>query len=193
MKNLIGYLWFFGMTLKVISQDTLSLVSGYVDYLGGSSPVTFSLTFNRAPDFFTVNSFNYQADSFRFQISTNREIPMFNGLVASTVEGGDIHISGEISIRDPKPDPWNINGPPGELRGVVPYSLIDSTITFSVPADILNVEDQFGYRLSIGNYFFEVNSYSGMSGGPIAVPEPSKALLVLAGLILSCWCRSARC
>ena len=59
-----------------------------------------------------------------------------------------------------------------------------STLTFSVPADVLDVQAPFAYSLLLTSFGAAThNPYTGDSGGPIPVPEPSLFPLALAAAI----------
>jgi hypothetical protein len=58
------------------------------------------------------------------------------------------------------------------------------SLTFSVPADVLNVQGSFAYSLLLTSFGAATHdSYSGDSGGPIPVPEPAPFSLVLAAAV----------
>jgi len=188
IKSLSLAALFFSVAIHGRLQGSLFLTGGYVDYAGGSAPIGFTLTFNRTPDFLTVDSFNRQADAFQFYIGTSTNIPIGNAPLASLVRGGEIHVAGDIPIRDQSPPSGDPNsGGWGPIRGSVSYSLTGQTLTFSVPASLLNVSSPFGYELLLTTYGATSADYLRVSGGPIVVPEPSTISLALLGLGFIFW------
>src|SRR5688572_25716225 len=69
-----------------IRSYSFGLVGGQYD---------FHLAFNRAPDFFTVDQFGRQADSFQFNINITSELP-FHWVFDTDVlvRGGEIYLGG---------------------------------------------------------------------------------------------------
>ena len=189
---------FFCVAANSHAQGTFLLTSGSVSNIDGGGNVDFSLTFNQVPYFFTVDEFGRQANAFQFYIATNP----FTGLYpprpyASLIRGGEIHVAGDIRVRNdspPDPDP-NASGW-GSIRGIVPFTLNGQTLTFSVPSSVLNVSAPFAYTLQLTRYGASTGVYPGLSGGPIPIPEPSSSFLAaigaiaIAGLSLTRRCRS---
>ena len=170
-------------------QGAFLLTSGSVGNIDGAGNVDFSLTFNQVPDFFTVDQFGRQANSFQFYIATSP----FTGLFpprpyASLIRGEEIHVAGDLRVRNdspPDPDP-NASGW-GSIRGIVPFTLNGQTLTFSVPSSVLNVSGPFAYTLQLTSYGGGTNAgvYPGLSGGPIPiiVPEPTSSWLAAIGAV----------
>jgi len=104
IKSLSLAALFFSVAIHGRLQGSLFLTGGYVDYAGGSAPIGFTLTFNRTPDFLTVDSFNRQADAFQFYIGTSTNIPIGNAPLASLVQRfGRLNRSGEFPHTGWKP------------------------------------------------------------------------------------------
>jgi hypothetical protein len=154
----------------------------------------FSLTFNQAPDFFTLDSFGRPVDSFQynfngnFQVGGGQEFP--NNLTA-IVRGDEIHLGDGIRIRNPNGDGGPDSGGWGPVIASVPYRLIGNNISFSVPTADL------GYT---GRYYqYEV--FSLQDGAATAdhnitvVPLPSAFWSGLVGMplagIAGMWMRRA--
>ena len=101
--------YFFCVAANSHAQGPFLLTSGSVGNIDGGGNVDFSLTFNQVPDFFTVDQFGRQANSFQFYIATSP----FPGLYpprpyASLIRGEEIHVAGDLRVRNdnpPDPDP----------------------------------------------------------------------------------------
>ncbi|MGV0104055.1 hypothetical protein [Nostoc sp. DSM 114167] len=162
--------------------------------------VTFTVNFNRVPDFFTVDEFDRQADSFQYYIDPSGELPIFRppsaySNLSSIIRGEEIHVAGDVRIRDvfsvgpsePNSGGW------GNIRGSVPYSLDGTVLKFSAPLQFIGDSDGlFSYRLEL----YEFGSWNGLTNenkSTIAsVPEPNFALGALAFAALSVGLRQKR-
>lgn len=85
--------------------------------------VTFSITFNQVPDFFTVDSFGRAANAFQFYIVGDPTLS-YPANYDSIIRGGEIYLGGGIPIRNGSPsiaDPHA--GGWGAIRGIVPFTL----------------------------------------------------------------------
>jgi Ca2+-binding RTX toxin-like protein len=121
--------------------------------------VTFTLTFNRPPDFQTVDSIERQADSFQYYIVGDPSLPYPYNFDA-IIRGEELHDSSPVlRIRnshggDPT-FPSSISGGWGTVRGVVPYQLGGNVLTFSTPLGMISdhsVDGHFTYELGIVQY-----------------------------------------
>ena len=162
--------------------------------------VLFTINFNRAPDFFTVDEFDRQADSFQYYVEADGEFPIFRGSpyyseLESIIRGEEIHVAGDIRIRDvfsvgpsePNSGGW------GNIRGSVPYSLDGTVLKFSAPLQFIGDSDGlFSYRLEL----YEFGGWNGLTNenkSTIAsVPEPNFALGALTFGALSLGLRRKR-
>src|ERR1035437_9322593 len=122
------------------AQGTFGLQAGYISDIDNSGNVTFTLQFNRAPEFFTCDQYGRQADAFQFYIATSTNIPVFYPPrpYASLIRGGEINFDNAIVIRNDGPPDDNDphSGGWGSIRGSVPYTLNANILTFSAPADV---------------------------------------------------------
>ena len=188
---LLTFVCLFGASLSSIAQGSFGLTDGYVSSIDGASNVNFTLTFNQVPDFFTVDPFGRQAYGFQFYIATttNIAIPYPLPPYASLVRGGEIHVAGTLPVRNDSPSDSDPNsGGWGSIRGSVSYSLVGTTMMFSIPADVLNVQGPFAYTLQLDNYGVVTSYYPALSGSAIMVPEPSSfslAAISMLGIAIS--------
>jgi hypothetical protein len=162
--------------------------------------VSFTINFNRVPDFFTLDEVGRQADSFQYFIDPSGELPIFRppsaySNLSSIIRGEEIHVSGDIRIRDvfsvgasePNSGGW------GKIRGSSPYSLDGTVLKFSAPLQFIGDSDGlFSYRLGL----YEFGGWNGLTNenkSTIAsVPEPNFALGVLTFGALSVGLRQKR-
>jgi len=156
-----------------------------------SSSVLFQIEFNRAPDFFTTDERDRQADSFQYFIEADGGFPIFRGTdsyysnLEAIIRGGEIHLGGDVRIRNawpPDPDMSVRWGGWGSIRGSVPYTLSGNVFSLLVPLQLIGDSDgKFSYRL-------EWYEYGGGGGGYIeaeTVPEPATifgSFMALGGL-----------
>lgn len=172
--------------LKVNSQSAVVDVD--------TQKVLFTIDFNQVPDFFNVDQFGRQADSFQYYIRPDGKLPVFEGSpyfskLSTIIRGAEINIAGDIRVRDVSPnDTGEANsGGWGPIRGSVPYTLNSTTLTFSTPLQLIGSEDGlFSYNLLLtefGGSTDSVNSQSILKSK--AVPEPASALSILTFGVLS--------
>jgi hypothetical protein len=118
--------------------------------------VTFTLTFNRVPDFQTVDEFARQADSFQYYVLGDLSLP-YPAYYDSIIRGDEIHVvPGVLRIRDAVPsDPDPAAGGWGPIRGEVPYRLEGNVFTFSVALSTISdhsVDGRFSYELQLTQF-----------------------------------------
>ncbi len=148
-----------------------------------SNRIDFTITFDRSPDFYTVDSFGRQADAFQYWIfyDNNPFQPPANPFLDALIRGGEIFVAGDLRIRDSRPpavgDPYY--GGWGEIRATVPFVLSGTTISFS--ADLVDIGDsdgQFAYRLETYEFGATRDTVFGGTAGPYdtdtlkPIPEP---------------------
>lgn len=138
----------------------------------------FTIGFNEVPDFLSVDEFGAQADSFQYFIDADREFPVPGAEGLDTIiRGEEIHIAGDVRVRQVSGDGGPNSGGFGPIRGSVPFNLNGSVLTFSTPLQLLGDSDgQFSYALE----WYEFGSFRGRSQSGVPVPEPSSALGVFA-------------
>ena len=153
---------------------SLQIVSHNEHYDPLTQVFQFTLQLSAPPDLFTVDEFNRGQDEFQYWITYDLPADPFYPLVTPDVliRGSEIRWSGGIPVRErtggdggPHTGGW------GPIRGIVPYQLIGSVITFSIPRELLGDPDgKFAYFLMVLVYGSDVDHRMGVSDGPEAVP-----------------------
>lgn len=156
--------------------------------------VLFTINFNRVPDFFTVDEVDRQADSFQYYIDPSGELPIFRppsaySNLSSIIRGEEIHVAGDIRIRDvfPVGSSEPNSGGWGKIRGSVPYSLDGTVFKFSAPLQFIGDSDGvFSYQLLLTEFGGSTDTLENKST-IASVPEPNFALgaLTFGALSLS--------
>ncbi|MHC5725163.1 MAG: hypothetical protein ACYTXY_13690 [Nostoc sp.] len=162
--------------------------------------VLFTINFNQMPDFFTVDKFNRQSNSFQYFIDPSGELPIVNASsiysnFSSIIRGDEIPVAGDVRIRnvfsvgpsEPNSGGW------GKIRGSVPYSLDGTVLKFSTPLQLIGDSDGvFSYQLLLTDF----GSWNGIINENksiiTSVPEPNLALGALTFAALSVGLRLKR-
>lgn len=137
--------------------------------------VNFVIEFDTAPDFFTIDAANRQADSFALFFDddaamTGSSPSSERNLAESIISASSIHLDGNLRALDQA----------NQLLGVFPYALSGTTLSFQTSFDLLmTLDGQFTYKLLMVNF--------GKSAQPVlfgtTIPIPPALLLLLTGLI----------
>jgi len=179
----------FCLTSGLPAEAALMVLSQSAEVNLDSNSVLFQIEFNRAPDFFTTDEYDRQADSFQYYINADEGLPVYRGYseLESIIRGEEIAVGGNVGIRNalpPDPD-LSSSGGWGSLRGSVPYTLSGNVLSLLVPLQVIGDSDgKFSYALQWLEY--------GGGGGWIeaeaeaeAVPEPATifgSFMALGGL-----------
>jgi hypothetical protein len=185
--------WCGPIPLRLVSDQLMS----------DGSNIQFQTIFNRMPDFFTLDSFGRQADSFQFYIDYNLNDPTpFNSyLVDVLIRGEEIHVGGGIPIRNAQP--FGTSGPDsggwGPLVDSVAYSLSalgngEAELRFAVPTNLMDGPflygvETYGYGSTtssdIGTFPGAPKNFSKQINGPVALatPEPQNGVVVVMSLV----------
>lgn len=179
----------FGLTSGLPAEAALLVLSQSAEVNLASNSVLFQIEFNRAPDFFTTDEADRQADSFQYFIDADGGFPIFRGTdtyysnLEAIIRGEEIHLGGDVRIRNalpPDPD-LSSSGGWGSIRGSVPYTLSENVFSLLVPLQLIGDTDgKFSYRLEWYEY--------GGTGGYIeaeTVPDPATifgTFMALGGL-----------
>jgi hypothetical protein len=136
------------------SEFTVLSESAVFDPVTGQ--VTFTLVFNRRPDFQTEDSVGRRADSFQYYIVGDPTLP-YPANYDAIIRGDEIDVtSGLLPIRSsvpPATDP--AAGGWGHVRAVVPFSLNENVLTFSTSLALISdhsVDGHFSYELLLTQY-----------------------------------------
>ena len=158
MRTRLSVLSFVTLTILLapVAAWALQIVSHVEHYDAATQTFHFSITLNGPPDFFTVDEFGRNKDAFQYWITwaLHPSDPFYPYLTPDVlIRGGEINTAGGIPIRDRTGDGGPNSGGWGPIRGVVPYQLIGSTITFDVPQAMLGDPDsRFSYYLGVVLY-----------------------------------------
>ncbi len=175
-----------GLSAPALAEP-LAVISHALRYDAQARSVQFEILFNREPDYFTLDPMERQADSFQIYLDTKPGHQGWGGTSPfpweSIVRGEEIHIEGNIRIRDhlvgPSPKPHS--GGWGALAGSVPYVLIGATQTFDAPFAMLNTNTGvFRYRIELYNY----GTWNGAvyDGQTVPVPSPGAAVFAACAM-----------
>jgi len=190
MKSLILALTLY-LTLPSTTWAGFTVVNDhiYVDTESGIS--TFTVEFNKTPDFFTLDFANRQANSFQYYIYGDESLG-YPGNFSSIIRGGEIHASVDtLRIREATPSSGDEgSGGWGIVIAEVPWLLNNRTLSFSVNTSLLssflNEDGVFKYDLLTTEYggsnSFIQGKYASISPtSPVPLPVP--ALLFITGLM----------
>ncbi|MFN8491658.1 MAG: hypothetical protein U0350_28930 [Caldilineaceae bacterium] len=138
--------------------------------------VLFTIEFNQAPDFFTVDAFGRQKNSFQYYIVGAPNLP-YPANFDAIIRGEEIHITSDaIRIRNSAPSvPDTGAGGWGAVRGVIPFSLKGNVLTFSVPLHLISdhsLDGAFAYQLEsyqFGSLTKHIDSHSVIVPGIVQI------------------------
>jgi len=120
------------------ARADFALVSQDLTVNGKDATASFSLTFNQAPDFTTVDSLGRPANS--FQVEFDGAVDPATSLpddLTAVVRGDEIRLGDGLPIRTPTGDGGANSGGWGPVVGTVPFSLTGDTVSFDVPTSEL--------------------------------------------------------
>ena len=150
-----------------------------------SQEVQFTIEFNQAPDFFTVDAFGRQENSFQYSIVGNHNLPYPQNW-DSIIRGEEIHVTMDtIRVRNSFPPDTDPNsGGWGSIRGSVPFNLNDNILTFSTPLDLISdhsIDGIFNFWLETEVFGSATESVPEISQSIVA--EPSSLMLIGIGTL----------
>jgi peroxiredoxin len=153
--------WIVGIALCSIppaaGQPVLVAESHEVSVDEDAGLAHFALVYNREPDFMTMDGQGRQADSFQFHIDTNPEDRGGDSPYPweTIIRGEEIHIGGDIPVRDHSGGPSITpeSGGWGPAVGSIPHTVAGTRHSFTVPFRMLNTRTgRFTYRLELYRY-----------------------------------------
>jgi len=138
------------------APSEFAVLSQSVVFDPATGQVTFTLVFNRRPDFQTEDSVGRHADSFQYYIVGDPTLP-YPANYDAIIRGDEIDVTSNLlPIRSPvPPDPDPAAGGWGSVRAVVPVKLVGTVLTFATSlAEISDhsVDGHFSYELLLTQY-----------------------------------------
>ena len=130
----------------------LTLVSHTFTVEPATNSVRFELTLSGVPDFLILDAASRPRDEFQFWITYDpARMNQASGTPDVLIRSGEIPWTGQIVVRAGSPhgnDPHS--GGWGPVRGMVPFTVVGSTVSFSVPlATLGDADGVFGYFLGV--------------------------------------------
>lgn len=179
--------------------DTISPLWYRASVDKGQDVAHFAFGFDRAPDLFTMDAGGRQADGFGIWTAATGTEPIrtayqveFGTLPvgsASVISVAEIPQTGMLTYIWPRPTDWSGPRSPGGWGSVEAYGAYtldaNNVFRFDVPLSLVDSDGDgsFTYTLEAGSYgAWDGKDYNGYSNVLYAVPEPSMALMALAGL-----------
>jgi hypothetical protein len=134
--------------------------------------INFRITFNQAPNFFTVDGFGREENDFQYATPD------------SIIRGPEIYITcNTVRIRSlGPPDSNSVSGGWGPVIATIPFKLIGDTLTFSAQFDLFSSSPIFTYQLQADTFGVDNDLILGSSTAPASgIPEPSTWTMMLIG------------
>ncbi len=133
-----------------IARASFHILSDSVDFNSEQQTTTFDVRFSSAPDFFTLDHFGRQKDSFQYYFDRDLTGDVFDPSPDVTIiRAEEIHVANVLRIRDSLgADPSPTSGGWGPIRGAVPFTVSDDSVRFTVGWNVLGqTGDHFRYQL----------------------------------------------
>jgi len=178
---------------KVLHAIPLSWITTSVDEQ--TQNVLFTLQFRGVPDFFAVDAFDRQQDSFQLYILDQPHNDLFRqpqpdggAILRSVVRGSEINFSSGLPIRDALPivfDPTS--GGWGSTVEIIPFVQSGENVSFIASFSTLRLTGNPPFGLGFETFHFgatENFNYQCASGTVcFPVPEPDMLSLTLVGIV----------
>jgi hypothetical protein len=151
----------FGLTSGLPAEAALMVLSQSAEINLASNSVLFQIEFNRAPDFFTTDEYDRQADAFQYFFNADGGLPFFFGAMGEpygnleSLMRTEPQLPQEVAIRNIFPEDPDIkrSGGFGTIRGSVPYTLSGNIVSLLVPLQLIGDSDgKFSYSLEWYEY-----------------------------------------
>lgn len=172
------------------SAQAYSYSAEWSVYKPRTNTVEFTIKFREPPDFFTTDAAGRAVNEFQYHVWGDKSLPYpdyWDSVIRveqSYLAQGMLVIRGTEGFHVPDSPVW------GAVRGVVPYTLTGTVLTFSVPVPVVSDHGPlFDYNLLLVSYGDFVSQRAGQVS---AVPEPGIAALMLGGLALLGWRKKRR-
>ena len=143
---------------------------------------------NQIPDFFTVDMFNRQANSFQYFIYGDESLGYPENF-STIIRAGELHTTIDtLRIREASPSSGDAgSGGWGAIVTEVPWLLDESTLSFTVATSLLtsflNEDGVFKYNLMTTEFGASGSFIAGKYASLSQVPLPPSSLLFVTGLI----------
>lgn len=171
------------VALLCAPRDALAIGITWINAVVNDAGVTtVEVRFNASPDFFTVDQFNRQQDSFQIYPYTTAV-----GAWTSIVRGEEIHLGNGIPIRNvftTTPSGYPTGGW-GSIRTTEAFTLQSPILTFTTSLNTLGLAGpNFGYAIESYRFGSTVSSWNTChSNQPCGLPEPHTLILLGVGLL----------
>ncbi len=150
------------LAAQTISAAEIRIKNQSVKILPQSHEALFRLEFDRVPHFYATDPQGVPADSFQYFINYDPSRSYVDNVFdphLTVIRGDEIHVCHKIRVReslwnDSDPDPNS--GGWGALRGAVPFVVLNKTLIFSVPLELIEAQH--------GNFGYYVQSFSWGNG-----------------------------
>lgn len=146
--------WFMLMIGLVVLAPTDFVLATPLDWISTavdqqSQNVLFTLQFKEVPNFYVVDEFGRQQDS--FQIWAFNDPAETNTFLANSVtRGEEIHLGGGIPIRNVSPSsPDPAGGGWGSIRGTVPFVQQGTTVSYIASLNTLGLSGNLPFTYQV--------------------------------------------
>jgi len=165
-----------------VTAAPLVVVSHSAIYDVSTKQVHFTVVALAPPDFYTVDRFGRQKDSFQFYLNTEVGVSQWERIV----RGGEISAYAAVPIRDTTG--WFPTGEHaggwGSIVDIVPYTLTGTTVTLSYSfASIKTLTGQFAYDLLGTSYGASSGSILHGQSQPASIPTPGVTGVFIGGAL----------
>jgi hypothetical protein len=138
--------------VALADAEDFHLVAQTVGVDTDAQTATFTLTFNRVPDFTAAAGGGGQPNAFQYEIDADThsfDDPLDFDDLDTVIRGAEIHQGEGLPVRDRDGDGGPNSGGWGPVRALLPFELDDQTLTFTTGLSTIGDEGdgRFRYRL----------------------------------------------
>jgi hypothetical protein len=153
-----------------------------------SQTATFSLTFNRVPEFLSDED-NHQFNAFQYEVDTawkGGDAPLDFDHLSTVVRGSELFEGKGLPIRARDGEPDIFSGGWGPVRIFVPVSIDGETVSFTTKlADLGDDDGVFRYRVFTTDHGTVTSEATGATTAVIPLPAAVfSGITVLGGAVL---------